>query len=40
MISCQIDRAIATAAIDDDYLGVICSLTHAAKKPLDTRGFV
>jgi len=40
MISCQIECTIATAPIDDDYLGVTGSLTQAPKKPLDARGFV
>jgi len=40
MISCQIDRRIAAAPIDYDYLGVTGSLTQAPKKPLNARGFV
>jgi len=40
MISCQVDRRIATATIDYDYLGTSSSLRQAPKKPLDGRGFI
>jgi hypothetical protein len=40
MISCQIDRGIAAAPVDNEYLSVTSSLTQAPKKPLDASRFV